>query len=159
MRHGALLSRLRPLFLGGTALLGVLAAAPAWSTEHVVRMLNAGTDGPMVFEPAFVHAKLGDTLRFVPTNTGHFVRSLAVPEGATPWLSPVDQVFEVRLERPGLYFYNCPPHLMMGMVGLVQVGPVDAALNRAAATEVMKATQGRMYSHGGRIDALLEPLK
>lgn len=142
--------------LGGWTALGCFMVQPAWSAEHVVRMLNAGTEGPMVFEPAFVHARIGDTLRFEPTSTGHFVRSLAVPEGSTPWLSVPDQPFGVTLEREGLYFYNCPPHLMMGMVGLVQVGE---AVNRAAATEVMKSTQGRIYGQGARIDALLETIR
>ena len=122
----------------------------------MVRMLNAGTDGSMVFEPAFVHAQVGDTVRFEPTSTGHFVRSLAVPEGAKPWLSELDQPFVVTLAHPGLYFYNCPPHLMMAMVGLIQVGD---AVNRSSATQVMKSTQGRIYSHAERIDSLLALVK
>lgn len=149
----SLFAQWRRLLLAGLTTLSALLAPTAWSAEHVVRMLNAGTECPMVFEPAFVRARVGDTLRFEPTSTGHFVRSLAVPEGSTPWLSVLDQPFGVTLEREGLYFYNCPPHLMMGMVGLVQVGE---AVNRASATEVMKATQGRIYSQGARIDALLE---
>lgn len=144
------------LLAAGLAALCGLVAPSAWSAEHVVRMRNAGTDGPMVFEPAVVQARVGDTLRFEPTNTGHFVRSLAVPEGATPWLSELDQPWVVALGREGLYFYNCPPHLMMGMVGLVQVG---AAVNRSSATAVMKSTQGRIYSHGARVDALLEGIR
>lgn len=154
--HTARAPWLYRFLLGGLAALGGFMAQPAWSAEHVVRMFNAGTEGPMVFEPALVHARIGDTLRFEPTSTGHFVRSLAVPEGATPWLSALDQPFVVSLEREGLYFYNCPPHLMMGMVGLVQVGE---AVNRSAATEVMKSTQGRIYGPGARIDALLEAIR
>ncbi len=68
-------------------------------------MRNAGTEGPMVFEPAVVHAQVGDTLR---------------------------------------------------MVGLIQVGE---AVNRSTVTEVMKSTQGRIYSHGGRVDGLLEQVR
>lgn len=146
----------RRLLLAGWTTLSALLAPSAWSADHVVRMRNAGTEGPMVFAPAFVHAQVGDTLRFEPANTGHFVRSLAVPEGATPWLSVLDQPFVVALEREGLYFYNCPPHLMMGMVGLVQVGD---AVNRSTATEVMKSTQGRIYGQGARIDALLDSIR
>ncbi|OYQ40908.1 hypothetical protein CHU94_07205 [Rhodoferax sp. TH121] len=138
--------------LGGLLLLCSLFASPAWSTEHVVRMLNAGADGSMVFEPAFVYAQVGDTVRFEPTSTGHFVRSLAVPDGAKPWLSELDVPFVVTLSHQGLYFYNCPPHLMMGMVGLIQVAE---AVNRSTATAVMKSTQGRIYSHAARVDSLL----
>lgn len=136
----------------GTALLCGVVTQPAWGEEHVIRMLNTGENGSMVFEPAFVRARVGDNLRFEPVNTGHFVRSLAVPAGSAPWQSPMDQAFEVRLEREGLYFYNCPPHLMMGMVGLVQV---DEAGNRSAVVEIMRSTKSRVYSGGARIDALM----
>nr|WP_315466052.1 plastocyanin/azurin family copper-binding protein [uncultured Rhodoferax sp.] len=135
--------------------LGLMTPA-AWAEEHVIRMLNAGGDESMVFEPAFVQAQPGDTVRFEPVNSGHFVRSLAVPADASPWLSAVDQVFVLRLDHEGLYFYNCPPHLMMGMVGLIQVGQ---ARNKSAATEVMKATKGRIYSGSARIDALLAQIR
>lgn len=154
--HSIRTSWLFRLILSGVVGLCGFVAHPAWSVEHVVRMLNAGTDGPMVFEPAFVRAQVGDTLRFELTTTGHFVRSLAVPDGVTPWLSVLDQAFVVPLEREGLYFYNCPPHLMMGMVGLIQVGE---AVNRTNAIEVMKSTQGRIYSHGARIDTLQAHVK
>ncbi|MEK8026048.1 plastocyanin/azurin family copper-binding protein [Pseudaquabacterium rugosum] len=163
-RHGRpATGRRRPRWTTQAAALAAglltLFSPAAWSAEHVIRMLDVGTDGPMVFEPAWVQAEVGDTLRFVPTSSGHHVRSLAVPEGASPWLSPLDQPFEVRLERPGLYVYNCPPHLMMGMVGLVQVGPGAAAPNRERAIATLKATKGRIYTHGERIDALLQALK
>jgi hypothetical protein len=32
---------------------GLAAAPAAMATEHVVKMLNSGKDGAMVFEPAF----------------------------------------------------------------------------------------------------------
>lgn len=149
-------SRLRRTFLRSLLILGSFFVSPAWSAEHLVRMLNAGADGSMVFEPAFVQAQVGDNLRFEPSSSGHFVRSLAVPDGAKPWLSEMDQPFVVTLTQPGLYFYNCPPHLMMGMVGLVQVGD---AVNRSQAAAVMKSTQGRIYSHGARVDSLLALVK
>jgi len=83
-------------------------------------------------------------------------RSLAVPDGAKPWLSEEDQPFVVTLAHQGQYFYNCPPHLMMGMVGLIQVGE---AVNRTAATAVTKSTQGQIYSHGARVGSLLALVK
>lgn len=145
----------RPLTM---ALLLATLATPALAAEHVVRMLNIGSDGAtMVFEPAFVRAEVGDTVRFVPETSGHYVRSLALPAGTSSWQSSEDQAYTVTLDQPGLYFYQCPPHLMMGMVGLIQAGP--AAANLPAVQASMQAQKGRMYSNSQRLDALLQQVK
>lgn len=142
----------RPLTI---ALLVASLSAPVLAAEHVVRMLNIGSDGAtMVFEPAFVRAELGDTVRFVPETSGHYVRSLVLPAGASAWQSSEDQAYTVTLSQPGLYFYQCPPHLMMGMIGLIQAGP--AAANLPAVQASMQAQKGRMYSNSQRVDALLQ---
>lgn len=141
----------RPYLLPALCL--AVLGTPALAAEHVVRMLSMGTDGAsMVFEPAFVRAEVGDTVRFVPETSGHYVRSLAVPAGASNWQSSEDQVYTATLGQPGLYFYQCPPHLMMGMIGLIQAGP---AANLAAVQASMQAQKGRMYSNSQRVDALL----
>ena len=44
-----------------TAFLMLLLSAPTFAAEHVVKMLNAGKDGPMVFEPGFLSVNVGDT--------------------------------------------------------------------------------------------------
>ena len=132
---------------------GLCLSLPAGAAEHVVRMLNIGSDGAtMVFEPAFVRAEVGDSVRFEPASSGHYVRSLTSPDGVTPWNSAEDQPFTVTLQQPGLYFYICPPHLMMGMIGLIQAGE---AVNKQAASDKMQAQKGRMYSNSQRIDELL----
>lgn len=136
--------------------LTLLVSLGSHATEHVVRMLNLDGDQTMLFQPAFVNAKVGDTVRFEPTQSGHYVRALAVPAQATAWQSEIDKPFTVKLEHQGLYFYMCPPHLMMGMVGLVQVGN---AVNLDAVRKSMQSSKGRMYSNSARIDALLAQVK
>lgn len=132
---------------------GLCLSLPASAAEHVVRMLNIGSDGAtMVFEPAFVRAEVGDSVRFEPASSGHYVRSLTTPDGVAPWSSTEDQPFTVTLQQPGLYVYICPPHLMMGMIGLIQAGE---AVNKQAASDKMQAQKGRMYSNSQRIDELL----
>lgn len=136
---------------------GLCLSLPASAAEHVVRMLNIGSDGAtMVFEPAFVHAEVGDSVRFEPASSGHYLRSLTTPDGVTPWNSTEDQPFTVTLQQPGLYFYICPPHLRMGMIGLLQVGE---AVNKQAASDRMQAQKGRMYSNSQRIDELLAKVR
>ena len=101
-----------------------LFAAPAVAEVHDVKMLNRGPAGAMVFEPDHLHIAPGDTVRFLPTQSGHNAATLAdlLPAGATPFKSPLNQVHEQRFDAPGLYGVQCIPHLGMGMVMLIQVG-------------------------------------
>lgn len=134
----------------------MLAASPAQAAEHIVKMLNAGKDGSMVFEPAFLEVAVGDTVVFEPTNSGHYVRSQALPEGVTPWKSELDEKFTVTIDKEGLYFYDCPPHLMMAMIGMIQAGK---PVNREAVEKAVKLNKPRMMSNGKRADALLEAIR
>lgn len=52
-----------------------------------------------------------------------------LPTGAQAFRTPLNKDAVVKFTVPGLYGYKCLPHLGMGMVGMVQVGP---ALNKPA---------------------------
>jgi len=112
-------------------MIGLAALALAGSVhaeEHVVEMKNMGDQGPMVFEPAVVKAAVGDTVRFVPTNPGHNSVSAEglIPEGATAWEGSLSQEVTVTLDAEGVYVYECEPHTMMAMVGVIVAGePVN----------------------------------
>jgi len=115
-----------------TALLGS-ASLSAFAEEHVINLLNKGADGTaMVFEPAFVRAAVGDTIKFVPVDKGHFVQNLPMlwPEGVPEVKGQMNQELVVKLDKDGLYAFKCAPHFPMGMVALVQVGtaPVTDAV-------------------------------
>src|SRR5690606_16385179 len=100
-----------------------------------VKMLNKGAEGVMVFEPSFVKASPGDTIKFVPTDKGHNVESVAamLPEGAKPFSGKVNEQVTVQVEKPGVYGFICRPHYGMGMVGLIVVGdPVNEEQAKAA---------------------------
>lgn len=120
---------------------GLAAAPAAMAAEHVVKMLNSGKDGAMVFEPAFVKAAVGDTIVFTPTDkAAHNSASLLLPAGAKPWKGAADTETKVKLEKEGVYLYACEPHKMMGMVGAIQVGkPVNLAEAKAAAAKEQAA--------------------
>lgn len=114
-----------------SVVIGLAALALAGSVhaeEHVVEMKNMGDQGPMVFEPAVVKAAVGDTVRFVPTNPGHNSVSAEglIPEGATAWEGSLSQEVTVTLDAEGVYVYECEPHTMMAMVGVIVAGePVN----------------------------------
>lgn len=120
------------------ALLGSLVVTlPAHAAEHVVKMLNSGKDGAMVFEPSFVKAAVGDTIVFTPTEkAAHNSASLLLPAGAKPWKGAADTEVKVKLEKEGVYLYACEPHKVMGMVGVIQAGkPVNLAEAKVAAAK------------------------
>lgn len=103
-------------------------AGPASAAEHVVKMLNKGAAGMMVFEPALVKAAPGDTVRFVPTDPSHNAESIPgmLPAGATPFKGKMNKEVTLAVSKPGVYGYKCLPHYGMGMVGLIVVGdPVN----------------------------------
>ena len=125
------------------------AAASAHAAEHEVKMLDIGSDKePMVFEPAVLKIAPGDTVTFVPTNKGHNVESKLVPEGAETFKSELDAKYSV-------YIYVCPPHSMMNMVGVIQVGE---ATNLEAVKTALPKLERRAMSNKGRLTKYVEEL-
>lgn len=135
------------LFLQSTSLL---------AQEHQIKMLDFGEDGGMVFEPGFIAVEPGDTITFIPTTSGHFVRSSLVPDGATEWLSAMDEEYSVTVEKEGVYVYYCPPHLSMAMLGVIQVGN---ASGKEHVTEKMKSFNRRQIMNKQRIWSYLEQVE
>lgn len=88
-----------------------------------------------VFEPEFIKAEVGDTIRFVPKEPRHNSVSISglIPQGATPWTSELDTEFTISLDTEGVYAYKCEPHYEMGHVGVIQVG--DGFVNKAEFTK------------------------
>ena len=98
-------------------------AAPK-NGDNTVKMLNTGIDGTMVFEPAILKIAVGESVTFVPTDGGHNSASVPglVPDGAEGWQGNMSEKIEVRFDREGIYIYQCTPHVMMAMIGVVTVG-------------------------------------
>lgn len=112
----------------------VTISAGAMAAEYKVQMLNKGEKGVMVFEPDFVRAEPGDTIRFVPTDKGHNAQTIKgmIPDGAKPFKSKYNKEFSVTLDAEGIYGIKCTPHYAMGMVALIQVGrPVNLEAAKA----------------------------
>ena len=119
------------------AVAGLLAAGAGHAAEHEIRMLGEGPEARMAFEPAFVHAAPGDTIRFVPVDGYHNAETIRamVPAGAEPFKGGIGEDFTVTLTEEGVYPLMCKSHYAVGMVALVVVGemPERAALERAVA--------------------------
>lgn len=93
-------------------------------SEHIVKMLNSGDGGQMIFEPAVIKVSVGDTIHFKAIDAAHNSVSVdgMVPGGAASWASQLSQDISVTLDTEGVYVYQCDPHLIMAMVGVIQVG-------------------------------------
>ena len=108
--------------------LAALMGGAAFAETIEVQMLNVGSDGErMVFEPAFVQAAPGDTIKFVATDRGHNaeLNRGMFPEGAEPFEGRINEEIEVTLDVEGVYGVICKPHFSMGMVMTIAVGDVD----------------------------------
>ena len=123
---------MKNLVLAG--LLSLASIGSAFAEEIEVKMLNSGKEGSMVFEPAVVKAKEGDTIKFVPTDSGHSVASVYTPEGADSWEGELGKEVTITVSKAGTYVYKCSPHAVMAMVGLIKVGddPVSDKAKEAA---------------------------
>ena len=92
--------------------------------ELTVKMLNSGKNGSMVFEPAVLQVSVGDTVKFVATDGGHNSASIPglIPSGAKAWQGNLNQDIAVKFDKEGVYVYQCTPHVVLAMVGVVVVG-------------------------------------
>ena len=102
-----------------------------FSANHVVKMLNQGPGGVMIFEPAVLKVAVGDSVTFESTDAAHNSASLPgmIPANAVPWNGQLSRDITVTLTEPGVYAYQCTPHSMMAMVGVIQVGDDSSNLD------------------------------
>ena len=99
-------------------------------------MLTRSANAGMVYEPDYLQIAPGDTVKFIPTQSGHNAATMPelLPEGAQPFKGKINQEVEQSFSVPGLYGIQCTPHLAMGMVMLIQVGEPSADLPVLPAT-------------------------
>ena len=124
---------------------------------HEVKMLNSGADGIMVFEPAVIKISKGDTVNFVATDMSHNSASLdgMIPAGADSWNGALSQDISITFTEEGVYVYQCTPHAMMAMVGVIQVGD---AVNLDAVKAEAGQKKSIFVSNTDRLDEYLSQL-
>jgi pseudoazurin len=135
---------------------GLLLGSTAFAKDYTVKMLNTGADGTFVFEPDFLHVQKGDTVTFVATDAGHDSQSFLVPDGASSWKGEIGKDVKVTFSKDGIYLYECSPHHMFGMLGVIQVGK---ATNKAAASKAAADMEAKQMMNKGRLDKLMQEVK
>tara|TARA_B100000965_G_scaffold73507_1_gene58037 strand:- start:106 stop:546 length:441 start_codon:yes stop_codon:yes gene_type:complete len=95
-----------------------------YSANHIVKMLNQGAEGVMIFEPSVLKINSGDSVTFKSIDAAHNSASISemIPENAQSWNSDLSRDITVNFNIPGVYVYQCTPHVMMAMIGVIQVG-------------------------------------
>ena len=138
--------------------IGQLTISADSGAVYEVQMLNQGADGVMVFEPSVLHVRPGDSVTFKATDLGHNAASIEgmIPAGAESWDSGMSQDVTVTFGEEGTYVYQCTPHLMMAMVGVIIVG--DSNINLAAIKDAAADKKASFLMEQNRLDAYLEGL-
>ncbi|MCK5832019.1 MAG: hypothetical protein KAH20_17140 [Methylococcales bacterium] len=99
-----------------SALFGLLMLSTAHSKEtHTVKGVG------IQFKPDVVFADQGDIIEFRDMPT-HFVDVVKIPDGADKMISKMGANYSYEIDKPGVYFYKCPPHWGARMGGLIIVG-------------------------------------
>lgn len=142
-------------FVLSTALVVFLLSAAAYAKDYTVKELNAGSGGPFVFEPSYLHIQPGDSVHFVAADAGHDSQSYLVPPGAASWMGQVSKDITVKFTQQGIYLYECNPHHMFGMLGVIQVGK---AVNKAAAEKAAADMEKQQIMNQGRLAALMKDI-
>tara|TARA_Y200000002_G_scaffold180450_1_gene148910 strand:+ start:100 stop:540 length:441 start_codon:yes stop_codon:yes gene_type:complete len=103
-----------------------------FAVNYDVKMLNQNASGVMVFEPAVLRINVGDTVTFKSIDAAHNSASIPgmIPAGAIPWNSELSKDLTVSFDVAGIYGYQCTPHSMMAMVGVIEVGNDQSNLSQ-----------------------------
>lgn len=129
-----------------------------YGANHSVKMLNQGPTGVMVFEPAYLKINIGDSVTFESTDPAHNSASIPgmIPSSASSWNGGLSQDITVMFDVAGIYGYQCTPHSMMAMVGVIQVG--DDKSNLDSAKAVAQQFKSSFVMNQTRLDDLLSKI-
>lgn len=129
-----------------------------YGANHSIKMLNQGSSGVMVFEPAYLKINIGDSVTFESTDAAHNSASIPgmIPSSASSWNGGLSQDLTLMFDVAGIYGYQCTPHSMMAMVGVIQVG--DDKSNLDSAKAVAQQFKSSFVMNQTRLDDLLSKI-
>ena len=99
------------------------------TNAQVSHTINAGS---YYYTPANINIDVGDTVTFKSIDPAHNSASIPgmIPAGAIPWNSELSKDLTVSFDVAGIYGYQCTPHSMMAMVGVIEVGNDQSNLSQ-----------------------------
>jgi pseudoazurin len=78
-----------------------------------------------------------------------------IPGGASSWAGQLSQDISIQLDNEGVYVYQCDPHAMMAMIGVIQVGE---AVNLSQIKEEASNKKSTFMMNSDRLEAYLSQL-
>ena len=146
-----------PSMMEETAAEDVVKVELSEGSEHIVKMLNSGEGGQMIFEPAVFKVSVGDTIHFKASDMSHNSASIdgMLPDGAESWSGQMNMDISVTLDTEGVYVYQCDPHVMMAMIGVIQVGE---AVNMSEIKTASNSLKSSCVMNAERIDTYFNQL-
>ena len=140
-----------------SALLFTLLCTQLSAAEHTVKLVTSGANGAMmIMEPGYIHIQKGDVINFVPSDASHNAESFLVPKGAEVFNTPFGKPTKVTFNKEGVYLYKCMPHMVMGMLGVVQVGE---AVNKEQAEQAWQSVKATVAMNKDRMEGYLKQVK
>lgn len=133
-----------------------VVTVPAFAKSYTVKELSSSAAGTFMFEPDYLHVNPGDTVTFEPATPGHDSKSFLVPAGAKGWAGSVGKPITVTFKKDGVYLYECVPHHLFGMLGVIEVGK---PVNKAAAEKAAAAMEKAEVMNKGRLTKLMADVK
>ena len=144
-------------FLRLGVFLATILSSAVFAAEHTVEMKNSGKEGIMLFEPSVLTVNVGDTVHFVPSDFAHNSASIEglTPNGSVTWVGEVSKKVSVTIDKEGIYVYQCDPHSVMAMVGVIVAGEPtnkDDIFNKAVKySENFVANKERLINYLSKI--------
>ena len=152
--QGEIMDKIRKILV-----LSVLVISlPSFAADHTIKMLSSSNGQMMVFEPAVLKIKVGDTVTWKATNPGHNTASIneMTPDQSLAWNGGINEEIKITFSKEGVYGYKCTPHYILGMVGIVAVG--DNMSNLSTATEFASEAEKKFATNKDRFSKYLSEL-
>ncbi len=140
-------------------LIVLMISVPSFAADHTIKMLSSSNGQMMVFEPAVLKIKAGDTVTWKATNPGHNTASIKEmsPDQSLEWNGKINEELKITFTKEGVYGYKCTPHYILGMVGIIAVG--DNMGNLSTASEFAIAEEKKFATNKDRFSKYLNDVK
>ena len=123
-----------------------------------IKNLKASINNKTILKGLNLKINPGDSVTFKSIDAAHNSASISsmIPNNAQAWNSDLSRDITVDFNIPGVYVYQCTPHVMMAMVGVIQVGNDKSNLDtiKTAATlfkSVFVMNQSRLDDYLSKI--------
>ena len=140
------------ILLGYLFLILTTLSVSATGVTHEVLIMESADNQSLLFRPLLLKANAGDAVTFRSELAGHATRSVFVPDGANTWVNDLEARAAVRLNKEGIYIYECRFHDKLGMAGVILVGN---AKNLEAAKAFYKKYKKKFIVNRDRLDNII----